>query len=93
MSRDLNGPGEKKPSRELRWVDRIRLYWNTYISFVIPDNSAKLSWNNLYESRDLSTGMLFIPDFFLSCPYKIFASSITSFTVTVSIEYLALVGY
>jgi hypothetical protein len=41
------------------------------IHFIrLPDNSAKPSRDNLYVSRDLYTGILFIPDLFLSWPYK-----------------------
>ena len=55
---------------------RTWLYRNTYISLLIPEGSAKLNKDNLYESRDSYTGTLFIPEFFLSRPYKFFLSGI-----------------
>jgi hypothetical protein len=61
------------------WLYRIWLYRTTYISLLIPENSAKLSRDNLYESRDYYTGTLFITDFFLSRPYKFFVSGISRF--------------
>jgi hypothetical protein len=65
------------------WLYRIWLYRTTYISLLIPENSAKLSRDNLYESRDYYTGTLFITDFFLSRPYKFFVSGISRFNCKV----------
>jgi hypothetical protein len=58
------------------WLYRIWLYRTTYISLLIPENSAKLS-------RDYYTGTLFITDFFLSRPYKFFVSGISRFNCIV----------
>jgi len=53
------------------------IYRTAYISLDIPDNSAKLSRDKMYESKDLYIGTLFISEFLLSLPYKIFASDIS----------------
>jgi hypothetical protein len=55
---------------------RTWLYRNTYISFLVPEDLAKLNSDNLYESRDSYTGTLFMPGFCLSRLYKIFLSGI-----------------
>ena len=66
---------------------RTWLYRNTYISLLIPEDSAKPSRDNLYESKDSYTGTLFIPEIFLSRPYKFFMSGTNRDYCRMSIYY------
>ncbi len=51
------------------------------MNLVIPDyvhyagRLTKLSRDYLHKGKDLYTGILFIPDFFLSCPHKFLGSA------------------